>query len=65
MLRPVLCHLNTAIQIVVAGRKGSPELQKTTESKVSFISVETSVEGLIRQLGFFLFRIDCVDLGAG
>lgn len=41
-----LLSLTTAIQ-VVAGSKVSPELQKTTESKVFVVTVETAVQGLI------------------
>ena len=44
-----LMPLSTAVQTVVPGSKGSPELLKTTESKVSVITVETSVLGLIHQ----------------
>lgn len=58
-----LLFLTTAIQ-VVAGSKVSPELQKTTESKVSVVTVETAVQELIHHR-FLLSLADCVDLRAG
>lgn len=42
-----LMSLSTAI--IVAGGRSSPELLKTTESKVSVITVETDVLRLIHQ----------------